>query len=101
MPDINEKYSYVAKCCQQRVDIFNFVVMINAMVSFIWEVQDSFSANAQMPINVVYKILWICNVFQNIRRIHGVEIIPKIQSLFAKITVSQLQILVILRVIRA
>ncbi len=99
MLNIDNKYSYVAKCCEQRANIVNFIEMINAMVRFIWEIDYSLPTNAQMPMNVFYEILSICHMLYNIRRIHGVKSIPKIESFFAKITASELQILVVFPVI--
>ena len=60
--DINNKYSYAAKCSEQRSHIFNFIEMITAMVRFIWEIYDILRTSAQMSMNIVYKPLCICHM---------------------------------------
>jgi hypothetical protein len=62
MPDINHKDSHAAKRCVQRPHFANFIEMINAMLRFIWEIDDSLPTSAQMPINVVHKRLCICHM---------------------------------------
>src|SRR5260370_25918909 len=101
MPDIDNKYSYVAERREQRAHIFNFVEVVDAMVRFIREIDDSLPACAQMPMDIVYKRPGICHMLDNIGRIYGVKNIPEIESFLAKITASQFQILVVLPVVGA